>query len=89
MRVAASPIAMECRYLQTVDLPRTRDGARQAMVIGQVIGIHVADEVITDGRIDVVKVDPLARLGYLDYARLDLANVFSMRPPDDQRFTSR
>ena len=86
-RVAASPIALECKYVQTVDLPRTPDGARQAMVIGEVIGIHIADEVIVDGRIDVAKVDPLARLGYLDYARLDLQNIFSMRPEDDNRFS--
>ena len=85
-RVKASPIAMECKYLQTVDLPLAPNGARQVAVIGQVVGIHVADEVIVDGRIDVRKVDPLARLGYLDYARWDIDNVFSMRPRDDRRF---
>ena len=48
--------------------------------------IHIDDSVIVDGRIDIKKVDPLARLGYLDYARLDIDNIFSMRPPDDSRF---
>ncbi|MEM7405197.1 MAG: flavin reductase family protein [Pseudomonadota bacterium] len=88
-RVAASPIAMECRHVQTVDLPAASNGARQVVVIGRIVGIHVADDVIVDGRIDVKKVNPLARLGYLDYARLDLENLFSMRPPGgDHRFKS-
>ena len=81
-RVKASPIAMECKVLQIVDLPRPADGSRANVVIGQVVGIHVADEVISDGIIDVKKINPLARLGYLDYATLDLDNMFSMRPPD-------
>jgi flavin reductase (DIM6/NTAB) family NADH-FMN oxidoreductase RutF len=81
-RVKASPIAMECKVLQIVDLPRPADGSRANVVIGQVVGIHVADKVISDGIIDVKKINPLARLGYLDYATLDLDNMFSMRPPD-------
>jgi flavin reductase (DIM6/NTAB) family NADH-FMN oxidoreductase RutF len=80
-RVAASPIAMECKYLQTVDLPQAPDGSRQVVVIGQVVGIHIADDVIVDGIIDVRKVNPLARLGYLDYAKLDFDTMFEMRPP--------
>lgn len=89
-RVKASPIAMECKLLQVVDLPRPADGSRANVVIGQVVGIHIADEVISDGIIDVKKLDPLARLGYLDYARLDLDNMFSLRPPGgDHRFVGR
>jgi len=84
-RVKASPIAMECKVLQIVDLPRPADGSRANVVIGQVVGIHVADEVISDGIIDVKKINPLARLGYLDYATLDLDNMFSLRPPDGVR----
>jgi flavin reductase (DIM6/NTAB) family NADH-FMN oxidoreductase RutF len=89
-RVKASPIAMECKLLQVVELPRPADDSRANVVIGQVVGIHIADEVISDGIIDVKKLDPLARLGYLDYARLDLDNVFSLRPPGgDHRFVGR
>jgi flavin reductase (DIM6/NTAB) family NADH-FMN oxidoreductase RutF len=80
-RVAASPIALECKHLQTVDLPSAPDGSRQTVVIGQVVGIHVADNVIIDGKIDVRKINPLARLGYLEYAKLDLDSIFEMTPP--------
>ena len=79
-RVKASPIALECLYLQTVKLPEARDGRPNNIVIGQVVGIHVADDVITDGIIDIHKLNPLARLGYLDYATID--NVFAIKRPD-------
>jgi flavin reductase (DIM6/NTAB) family NADH-FMN oxidoreductase RutF len=79
-RVKASPIALECLYLQTVTLPAAGDGRPNYMVVGQVVGIHVADDVITDGLIDVHKIQPLARLGYLDYATL--GDVFAMTRPD-------
>ena len=40
--------------MQTIDMPTPKDGSRAAMVIGRVVRIHVADEVITDeGMIDI------------------------------------
>lgn len=89
-RVKASPIAMECKLLQVVELPAAPDGGRNNVVIGQVVGIHVDDDVIVDGIIDVAKINPLARLGYLDYATLNLDNLFSLQPPGgDPRFKPR
>jgi flavin reductase (DIM6/NTAB) family NADH-FMN oxidoreductase RutF len=81
-RVKASPIALECKYMQTVHLPSSRNGVPNYMVLGQVIGIHIADEVITDGMVDMGKLRPLARLGYLDYASIGPENIFSMPRPD-------
>ena len=89
-RVKASPIAMECKYLQTVDLPPPPDGSRAVTVIGQVVGVHIADEVITDdGMIDMKALRPLARLGYLDYAAIEPEQIFSMRTPGDPRFVKK
>jgi flavin reductase (DIM6/NTAB) family NADH-FMN oxidoreductase RutF len=89
-RVAASPIALECRYLQTVTLPKPRDGVQSQLVIGQVVGVHIADAVIADGIVDVRRMRPLARLGYLDYAVIEPDSVFSMRRPDgDRRFEEK
>ena len=86
-RVKNSPIALECRYMQTVHLPGPANGARNNLIIGEVVGIHVDESVIVDGIIDVRKVEPLARLGYLDYARIVPENVFSMSPPGgDHRY---
>ena len=77
--VKASPIHMECRYHQTVDLPCGDPGARNAIVLGRVIGVHIAESVLTDGLVDMAKLKPIARLGYMDYTRVDM--VFTMERP--------
>lgn len=79
-RVAASPVALECLLAQVVPLV-SRDGrrGRSDVIIGEVVGIHIADAVIEDGMLDVARIRPLSRLGYMDYAIVD--DVFSMRRP--------
>ena len=42
-RVAESPAQLECRLLQIIDLPTWDPAERQALVIGQVVGIHIDD----------------------------------------------
>ena len=77
-RVAASPIHLECRLLQTVELPPGPRGPNH-LAIGQVVGIHIADEVLVNGKVDLRKVRPIARLGYRDYTVVD--EIFSMTRP--------
>jgi len=79
-RVAESPVAFECRYWRTIELPG-RDGAPSghAIVLGQVVGVHIADEAIVGGKVDVTLLKPLARLGYGDYAVID--EVFTLPRP--------
>ena len=78
-RVAASPVQMECRYYTTLVLPGREPGASSSVVVGEVIGIHIKDEFIgADGKIDVVKMRPLARMGYMDYT--SVTEVFTMPP---------
>ncbi len=79
-RVKESPVAFECRYWRTIDLPGKDGGpGTHAIVLGQVVGIHIADEAIVNGRVDVTRLKPIARLGYGDYAVID--KVFSMTRP--------
>jgi flavin reductase (DIM6/NTAB) family NADH-FMN oxidoreductase RutF len=80
-RVAESPVALECRYLQTVR-PADIDGnpIDAWLVIGQVVGIHIADELIEDGIVDITRARPIARLGYRDYAVIN--EVFQMTRPE-------
>jgi len=68
-RVARSPIALECRYSKTVELV-CESGRKMpnALVVGEVINVHFDDAVIHDGMIDVARIRPLARLGYMDYS---------------------
>lgn len=78
-RVAASPVHLECRLLQVIDLPH--DGSRRnAMILGQIVAIHIAERVLTDGLVDTAKLDPLARLGYREYGRV-AADVFELNRP--------
>lgn len=80
-RVAESPVALECTHHKTIPLPASETTQHDGyiMVIGRVVGIYVDDSVITDGLVDVTKIRPIARLGYMDYAVVD--SVFSMDRP--------
>ena len=67
MRVGESPIQYECKYLQTIRIQANSNIATVDVIVGEVIGIHIDDDVITDGKVDIPKIKPLARLGYFDY----------------------
>lgn len=79
MRVKASPIHLECVYFNTMDLPADRRGGGNAICVGRVIGVHINDDVLNDGMVDVEKIRPVARLGYMDYTSVD--SVFAMMRP--------
>ena len=70
-RVAASPVALECRYLQTVELPSLDPADPNAVLFGDVVGIHIGDHLIEDGRVDITKAKPIARMGYSLYAVIE------------------
>jgi flavin reductase (DIM6/NTAB) family NADH-FMN oxidoreductase RutF len=69
-RVAASPIHLECIYNQTVELEQTEPDVSNLVVFGTVIGIHIDDDIMVDGMVDLMKADVVARLGYRDYTRV-------------------
>jgi len=48
-------------------------------VLGEVVGIHIDDSLITDGMVDITHARPIARLGYMDYCVVD--DVFEMLRP--------
>ena len=79
-RVLEAPAHLECRYLKTVEFESNVPNQSHAVVFGEVTGIHIKDDFLTDGLVDVLKIMPIARMGYLDYTRVD--KVFSMSPPD-------
>jgi len=78
-RVKASPIHLECRHHRTVELPSNRPGCANLMVIGEVVGVHIDDGILTDGMVDVSKFRLVARLGYNDYTAVD--TVFTIDRP--------
>jgi flavin reductase (DIM6/NTAB) family NADH-FMN oxidoreductase RutF len=67
--VALSPWAFECETLQVV---RTNPGAPAGgnVVIGRVVHIHVADDVLdANKRVDPARLRSIARMGGFTYAR--------------------
>jgi len=76
-RVATAPATLECRMTQIVDI----EGAANMVVIGEVVGVHLRDDCIVEGRFDVTKYQPLSRMGYRDYTVV--REVFELLRPDD------
>jgi len=78
-RVAESPVNLECRLLQILDLPSRDPAQPNSAVLGQVVGVHIEDAIVRDGMIDMTRFRPIARLGYMDYTVVD--TVFTMGRP--------
>ena len=79
-RVAESPVAFECKYWRTIELPGPDGGpGTHAIVLGQVVGVHIDDAAIVGDKVDVTRLKPIARLGYGDYAVID--EVFELTRP--------
>jgi len=85
-RVAESPMALECKYWKTLEIPveSGHENHSAAVVFGQVVGVHIDDSILKDGRVDVMAFKPVARLGYSEYTTLE--NVWKMRRPDDPKY---
>jgi flavin reductase (DIM6/NTAB) family NADH-FMN oxidoreductase RutF len=79
-RVAEAHAALECKVTE-INEPRDLKGNHAGVwvVTGEVIGVHIDDEVLTDGLFDTVKAGNLARLGYMDYSAV--TETFAMRRP--------
>jgi flavin reductase (DIM6/NTAB) family NADH-FMN oxidoreductase RutF len=62
-----------------VALPDDEGRENDHMVIGRVIGIHIDDRYIEDGRVNTAAMRPIARLGYSEYATV--TEAWRMRRP--------
>jgi flavin reductase (DIM6/NTAB) family NADH-FMN oxidoreductase RutF len=73
-RVAGTAAAFECELYDTVDV------GSNTLVLGEVVMIHVRDDVTTEGKVDTTKLDIVGRLsgGYYDRT----TNRFQMERPD-------
>ena len=80
-RVAKAATALECKHLQTLKLADL-DGVETDnwIVFGQVVGVHIDENILVDGKVDVTRFKPLSRLGYMEYAAV--TEVFEMVRPN-------
>jgi flavin reductase (DIM6/NTAB) family NADH-FMN oxidoreductase RutF len=56
-RVGESPVQLECRLHRVIEL------GDSSFTVGEVLRVHVADEILTDGLVDAAKLGPVGRLG--------------------------
>lgn len=75
-RVAAAPVSFECKVTHVVNL----EAGSHIVTFGEVVGVHVAEDAIVDGKVDITRLKPIARCGYRgDYAVVD--SLFEMIRP--------
>ncbi|WP_135081196.1 flavin reductase family protein [Terasakiella sp. SH-1] len=75
-RIKNSPIHLECVLTQFVPLLCDSESERNTAIFGKVVGIHIDDDCLVDGKVDIRKVNPISRLGYKDYATV--GDLFQM-----------
>jgi flavin reductase (DIM6/NTAB) family NADH-FMN oxidoreductase RutF len=80
--VKCSPVHLECVFLRSIELPSNKPDAGNFVTFGRVVGVYIDDSLIVDGRVDIRRARPIARLGYMDYAVVD--EIFEMIAPSRQ-----
>jgi flavin reductase (DIM6/NTAB) family NADH-FMN oxidoreductase RutF len=84
-RVSESPLSMECLLYKIVTHGEGPSSANY--VIGEVVCFHVAEELLTDGKIDPTKVDYIGRMSGDYYTRVNSESMFELpRPPRVEKY---
>ena len=80
-RVAEAITALECKVMRIVEFPPQGPGERMSgVVFGRVVAVHVDDRYLdSNGRFDVLKAQPIARLGGMQYLRV--TELFELTRP--------
>jgi len=78
--VAEAFAVLECKVTEIIE-PKGLSGepSENVMVLGEVVGIHIDETIIREGRLDMSIARPVARMGYMDYA--EGSDVFEMMRP--------
>lgn len=82
-RVAESPVSFECKLTQIVQLEGV-DGTKVQtwLVLGEVVGVHIARRLLKDGVYDTAAAEPILRGGGpADYFTVTPDNLFKMFRP--------
>jgi flavin reductase (DIM6/NTAB) family NADH-FMN oxidoreductase RutF len=73
-RLAAAPIAMECRFRQCLEFGETRS----RLIVGEVLAFHLRDGLVQNGKIETKALDPIARIAGPRYATL--GEIVTLKP---------
>ena len=77
-RLAAAPIAMECRFRQCLEFGETRS----RLIVGEVLVFHIRDGLLNNGKIETEALDPIARIAGPRYAQARRDRHPEARVPD-------
>lgn len=79
-RVAESPVQMECRVMQVIELGE--QGGAGNLIICEVLRLHINDAILDqNGKIDQLKIDLVGRLGGDWYCRTNAESLFEVAKP--------
>lgn len=78
--VAEAFAVLECKVTEIIEAKSlSGEPSENVMIFGQVVGIHIDEAILRDGRIDMGLAKPVARLGYMDYS--ESSDVFELFRP--------
>ncbi len=77
-RIASVKAAFECKLHQIVEIGDGTLGS-SSLIIGKILGAHISNSILTNGRVDARALNPISRLGGAQWA--DLGTVFEQKRP--------
>jgi flavin reductase (DIM6/NTAB) family NADH-FMN oxidoreductase RutF len=80
-QVEKSPVSFECKLERIIDFGSEPPSG--SLVIGEIVCVHLEDEVLKEGRLDPESLDLIGRMGGMQYARI--TQRFEMKRPEVQR----
>lgn len=85
-RVKDSPVSMECRLTDIVQLKEANGKLCDSwLVMGEVVGVHISQSVITNGIYDTLLAEPVMRGGGPgDYFTIEEHNKFQLLRPTEK-----
>jgi flavin reductase (DIM6/NTAB) family NADH-FMN oxidoreductase RutF len=82
-RVKQAPAALECKHWKTIELPDCdpETGKGHYVIFGHVVGIYINDQYVNEGIVDTSAMQPLARMGYMQYSVVRPDTVIEINRP--------
>jgi flavin reductase (DIM6/NTAB) family NADH-FMN oxidoreductase RutF len=79
-QVAESPVSFECKLNRIIDFGTEPPSG--SLVIGEIVCVHLEDNVLKEGRLDPDSLDLIGRMGGTQYSRT--TNRFDLKRPEVQ-----
>jgi flavin reductase (DIM6/NTAB) family NADH-FMN oxidoreductase RutF len=78
-RINESKIALECRLYEHLTVGESVDEPGTNLILGEVVGLHIDDQLYKEGEISTSLLKPIGRLGGTEYS--EIASSFSIPRP--------